>query len=70
MPTYKRNLAFAEFQPPPPDFVKLRAALRHRPEEASRFWLADEGMIPRADFFNPANLARLLRGSASAEAGT
>lgn len=57
---YRQNLHLAQFKPMPPDLMALRAALRDRPEETHHFYLANQGMVPRETFFNPANLQRLM----------
>jgi hypothetical protein len=48
--------------PLPPQVLAIRAAVRDRPEEATRLWKARVGMIEPALFFNPQNLERLLGG--------
>ncbi|HEU4630585.1 MAG TPA: NAD(P)/FAD-dependent oxidoreductase [Gemmatimonadaceae bacterium] len=63
---YQQNLQMAQFRPMPTETRRLRAALRGHQEETNRFFLAYEGMTPRAAFFNPENLARVVaRGGAS-----
>lgn len=57
---YHQNLHLAQFKPMPPEAMGLRAALRDRPEETRRFYLANQGMVPRETFFNPENLQQLL----------
>jgi flavin-dependent dehydrogenase len=57
---YKENLAAARFTPPPAELLAIRAAVRNRPEEATRLIKARQGMIRRDEFFNPQNLQRLL----------
>src|SRR4051794_31113137 len=56
---YQQNLAFARFTPPP-DFLRLRAALRGNQSTTNQFFLASEGLIPREAFFNPENLRRIM----------
>ena len=41
------------------DVLQLRAALRGRQEDIARFYLAYQGMVPHASFFNRENLGRL-----------
>jgi 2-polyprenyl-6-methoxyphenol hydroxylase-like FAD-dependent oxidoreductase len=60
LPGYRDNLQAARFQPPPPEVLRLRAAVRHSPLDTRQFFLASRDMIPRAEFFNEPNLARLL----------
>ena len=38
------------------DLARIRAAVRHRPQDATRLVLADPGPDPREAFFNPRNL--------------
>jgi len=66
LPLYRMNLERARFAPFPAEVLQLRAALRGRKEDATRFWLADQGMIPREDFFNPTNLQRIFGSRSSA----
>jgi hypothetical protein len=60
MPGYRENLASARLQPLPPDLLRLRAALRDRPLDTTRYFLAVYDRIAIEDFFNPANLERIL----------
>jgi flavin-dependent dehydrogenase len=64
MPDYERNMHLAQFLPPPPDLLGVRAAVRHDPEASSLLAMALEGLIPREAFFNPENLERLMAASA------
>ena len=57
---YMQNLHFARFQPPPPDFLRLRAAVRGNPEATRQLLMALEGRIPRDEFFAPERLASLM----------
>ena len=59
---YADNIASARFTPLPPQALAIRAAVRDKPEEATRLWKARVGMIEPARFFNPQNLQRLLGG--------
>jgi flavin-dependent dehydrogenase len=61
---YQENLQAARFEPPPDHVYQLRAALRDQPEEARRFFLARQGMIPPETFFNPGHLQALLKDGA------
>jgi hypothetical protein len=40
--------------------MQLRAALRSDQDSTNRFFMAREGMIPREEFFNSANLQELM----------
>ncbi len=57
---YQENIASARFTPFPPEFFAVRAAVRHRPEEATSLVKARMRMIDPSAFFNPNNLQRLL----------
>jgi flavin-dependent dehydrogenase len=59
---YKENLAEASFRPASPQVLALRAAVKDKPEEATRLIKARMGMTNPAEFFNPENLQRLLGG--------
>jgi 2-polyprenyl-6-methoxyphenol hydroxylase-like FAD-dependent oxidoreductase len=57
---YQDNIASARFTPFPPQFLAIRAAVRDRPEDATRLIKARMGMIDPKLFFNPQNLQALL----------
>ncbi len=57
---YQENINAAKFVPLPPEFFALRAAVRDKPDEATRLMKARNRMIDPTDFFNPQNLQRLL----------
>ena len=59
---YRQNLAAAQFTPMPPAVMALRQKLRNKPEEIRRFYLANQGMVPRESFFNPENMGRIMAG--------
>jgi 2-polyprenyl-6-methoxyphenol hydroxylase-like FAD-dependent oxidoreductase len=63
---YEENLAAAHFTPPPPELLAIRAAVRNRPEEATRLIKARQGMIDRDEFFSPQNVQRPLGSGHSA----
>ncbi len=56
---YCLNLEPARFAPLPPDLMRIRAAIRGDQEATNQYFLAMHGLIPREQFFNPENLARL-----------
>ena len=60
MPDYRKNIAYARFEPFPADIIQLRLALRVNQEDANRYHMAMEGMIPAETFFNPENLQRIM----------
>ena len=59
MQFYHRNAYQAQFKPVPEELLAIRAAIRGNQEETNRFFLAEEGLIPQEEFFNPDNLQRL-----------
>ena len=61
LPLYETNLSLADLSRPLAEQGQvLRAAVRDDPSEARRYLMAAYGMIPRDDFFNPANMDRLM----------
>jgi flavin-dependent dehydrogenase len=65
LPDFRQNLHLARFGPFPPELLQLRTALRGNQEATDRFFMANEGMIPREAFFNPANLRRVTEMAAA-----
>jgi hypothetical protein len=63
LPDYRENLHMAQLGPIPPDILRLRRALRDKPEDVTHFMLARYGRVPRESFFNPTNLERILASS-------
>ena len=59
MPDFQQNLSAARFEPLPADLARIRAAVRGNQEATNQFLMAIEGMIPREDFYNPANVQGL-----------
>jgi flavin-dependent dehydrogenase len=57
---YQQNVRLARLDPIPPDLVRLRQALRDRPTDATRYFLARYGRIPHDSFFDPQNLEPIL----------
>jgi flavin-dependent dehydrogenase len=68
LPGYLENVRAAQLHPIPADVLRLREALRDNPADTTRYFLAFYGLIPYEDFFNAANLGRIL-GSAAASSG-
>ena len=60
---YEENVAMARFTAPSKELLALRAAVREKPEEATRLIKARQGMIDPATFFNAENLGRLMSGA-------
>jgi flavin-dependent dehydrogenase len=59
---YQENLQAARLMPPPEQTTALLAALRGREEDTRQFFLVRQGLIPAEQFFNPANLGRIMAG--------
>jgi flavin-dependent dehydrogenase len=59
---FVENLRLARFEPPPPELLALRAAIRNDQDAINRFFMAREGLIPRETFFNPENMQKLMGG--------
>jgi flavin-dependent dehydrogenase len=67
MDDYRQNLHLAAFKPFPPEFMRLRAAVRGHQADTNHLFLARQGMVPPETFFNPANLQRLMGRAAAAD---
>jgi flavin-dependent dehydrogenase len=67
MADYHQNLHMARLGPPPAELAQLRAALRGNQADTNRFMMANEGMLPREAFFDPANLQRIMAPAGSQE---
>ncbi len=63
MPIYQLNSRLAELEPPSPDTLRLRAALRGNQEDTDRFLGVSAGTVPVQEFFSPGNIQRILKGS-------
>jgi flavin-dependent dehydrogenase len=57
---FELTLQRASFAPPPPDAMKLLAALRHNQEQLDNFMGIDAGSVSPAEFYSPENVARIL----------
>jgi len=62
MQLYRQNAEQARFRPIPEKELAIRAAIRGDQEATNTYYLALQGMIPREEFFNPANLQQLTEG--------
>jgi flavin-dependent dehydrogenase len=56
---FRENLHMAQFRPPPHEVLATRAAVRGSEEDTRRLFMAQEGMIPVEEFFNPENIGHL-----------
>ncbi len=61
---YRRNIHFASFQPMPPDFRALRAAVRGDAEAMRRLCLMTEGFLPKEEFLTPEMERRMATAAA------
>src|SRR5581483_3920735 len=62
LPIYELNARLAAFEPPPPETLRLRAALRDNQRDTDRYLGITAGTVPIAEFFAPENVARILAG--------
>ncbi len=60
---YKLNCRLARLEPPTPNELALRAALRDNPEATSRFFGVTAGTVPVAEFFARENIEAIVRGA-------
>lgn len=64
MEMYDYTCQLASFEPPPPEFRPLLAAIRDDPEEISRFLGLGIGTVPVREYFSPFNINRLISRAA------
>jgi flavin-dependent dehydrogenase len=64
LPFYELNYQAATLEPPAPQLLQLRAALRGNPEDTARFFGVNAGTVPVAEFFAPENVQRILASGA------
>jgi flavin-dependent dehydrogenase len=62
MQLYRQNAEQARFRPVPEKELAIRAAIRGDQQATNTCYMALQGMIPREEFFNPANLQQLTEG--------
>jgi flavin-dependent dehydrogenase len=67
-PAYEATCRRAAFEPLSADELRLRAALRDNPTEASRYLGATFGTVPIREFFAPGNVGRII-GAAGLDTG-
>ncbi|MGC2698262.1 MAG: NAD(P)/FAD-dependent oxidoreductase [Candidatus Angelobacter sp.] len=60
LPYFELTTQLAALQPPPPEIQQLLSALRHDPEQRSRFFGVFAHTVPVTEFFAPENLQRIL----------
>jgi 2-polyprenyl-6-methoxyphenol hydroxylase-like FAD-dependent oxidoreductase len=58
-PMYALTHDLARLAPPPPPVAELLSALQDKPGDTSRYLGVMAGTVSVADFFGPANLARI-----------
>ena len=61
-PMYELTQQFAALEPPAPEMQAFFAALRDDQEETNRFFGTVAGTVPIPEFFEPANIARIVGG--------
>jgi 2-polyprenyl-6-methoxyphenol hydroxylase-like FAD-dependent oxidoreductase len=61
LPMYELTAQGASFGPPPTELQMLFAALARKPDAANQYFSALAGSIPLSAFFEPVNIARILR---------
>jgi 2-polyprenyl-6-methoxyphenol hydroxylase-like FAD-dependent oxidoreductase len=66
LPLYELTCQFAALQPPPPEQLRLMAALRNDQEQTNRFLGTVVGTVPIPEFFAPENLGRIMAATAGA----
>jgi hypothetical protein len=56
---YQFTAQMAQLAPAPPEVLGLFNALRHNPQDTDRYFGVFAQTVPVAEFFDPANLARI-----------
>lgn len=64
--TYEFTLQLAALEPPPPELQQLLAALPGNQEASDQFVRVNAGATSPAEFFDPANVERILAGARAA----
>ncbi len=64
LPTFELTCGFATMEPPPPDMQRLLAAVHGSQSEMDAFVSAMAGTLPVPEFFAPANVERIVAGTA------
>lgn len=65
MPVYEFTDDFAQLQPPPPELQQLIGAMRGNPEAMDDFVSVQANTLPAPEFFEPANVARIMAQGAA-----
>jgi flavin-dependent dehydrogenase len=65
LPKYELNFQLATLEPPPPEMQQLFGALVSNPAETARFFGTIVGTVSIPEFFEPANLQRILAESSA-----
>jgi flavin-dependent dehydrogenase len=65
MPYFELTTQLAALAPPPEETRQLLAALRHNPEQRSRFFGVLSHSVPVEDFFAPENVQKIMAGAAA-----
>jgi len=59
-PLYDLTCQIASFEEPPPELIQFLQALSSNPAETARYLAVLEGVVPIHEFFDPANIARIM----------
>jgi 2-polyprenyl-6-methoxyphenol hydroxylase-like FAD-dependent oxidoreductase len=62
LPGYEATVQACALTPPPPEILRLRAALRGNQVDTDQFYGVDFGTVARDDFYAPDNISRILGG--------
>jgi 2-polyprenyl-6-methoxyphenol hydroxylase-like FAD-dependent oxidoreductase len=64
LPQYQETCRQASFEPPPPQVLQLRAALRSNQTATDQFYGVALGTVPATVFYAPENLQRIITSAA------
>jgi flavin-dependent dehydrogenase len=65
MPVFQINCQLAALEPPAPEQLALRAALRGNQADTDRYFGVTAGTVPVREFYAPANIERIMREAAA-----
>jgi flavin-dependent dehydrogenase len=66
LPYYELTTQLAALAPPPAEIAQLLEALRHNPEQRSRFFGVLAHTVPVSEFFSPENMQKIFDGKKTA----
>ncbi|MBC8088273.1 MAG: NAD(P)/FAD-dependent oxidoreductase [Phycisphaerae bacterium] len=64
LPVYYFTAQMAQLAPPAPEVMQLFGALQHNQEDTNRYFGVFAQTVPVTEFFDPANLARIITSAA------